>query len=69
MAHLSDMEICEIVRCHRAGEKMAVIAKRLHYDPKTVQRWVERCGEGQNIIRRKSTGRRRVLDDATCKLA
>lgn len=69
MAHLMDVQIYDVVRLHRAGARLACIAKKLQLDPKTVKRWVERCGQGQNILRRKSTGRRRVLDDATCKLA
>lgn len=69
MAHLMDVQIYDVVSLHRAGAGPTCIARRLQIDPKTVKRWVERCGQGQNILRRKSTGRRRVLDDATCKLA
>jgi transposase len=69
MAPVRDMQIYEIVRLHGVGVKKAQIARKLQVDPKTVKRWTERCGQGQNIQRRKSSGRRRVLDDATCKLA
>lgn len=69
MAHIRDIQVYEIVRLHAVGAKMAQIARKLQVDPKTVKRWAERCGQGQNIQRRKSSGRRRVLDDATCKLA
>jgi transposase len=69
MPHLRDLQICEIVRKHRNGASIAQIARDLHIKKKTVRRWVRRCGSGQNISRKKSTGRKPALDDKLCKLA
>lgn len=69
MAHLRDMQICDIVRKHRNGASIAQIARDLHINKKTVRRWVKRCGGGQNISRKKSTGRKHVLNDNLCKVA
>ena len=69
MAHLRDMQICDIVRKHRRGVSNAQIARDLRMKKETVRRWVARCGDGQDISRMKSTGRKQVLNDNLCKLA
>ena len=69
MAHLRDMQIYDIVKKHRNGARTAQIARSLNFKKKTVRRWIRRCGDGQNITRKKSTGRKQVLSDDLCKLA
>jgi transposase len=69
MAHLRDMQICDIVRKHRGGLSIARIARDMQIKKKTVRRWVRRCGGGQNIYKKKSTGRKKVLNDNLCKMA
>jgi transposase len=69
MAHLRDMQICNIVQKYRRGASIAQIARDLHIKKKIVRRWVRRCGDGQNISRKRSTGRKKVLNDNLCKLA
>ena len=48
---------------------MTQITWRLRFDLRTIERWVQRCGKGWGIQRRKSFAHGKALDDASGKLA